>query len=148
MGGPPWWQGRFVAGGYRPTLARQAILQVIAKTPGLLSAQEIFPSVRKIYPRVGLATVYRTLDILTRMGVLNRFDFGDGQSRYELITGDNADHHHHLICVGCGRIIDCSDFDEKEYRFIEKLEKELAERHNFRINSHQIHFYGLCEKCR
>lgn len=148
MHGPPWWQGKFMASGYRPTLSRQAILDVIARTPGHLSAQELFPLVRRIYPRIGLATVYRTLDMLTRMGVLNRFDFGDGQNRYELTANDKEEHHHHLICVQCGRIIDYSDFSDKETKFIEELEGGLAERYRFKINSHQIHFYGLCEKCR
>ena len=147
MHGSPWWQGRFMASGYRPTMPRQAILNVVAQNPGHLSAQEVFPLVRRVNPKIGLATVYRTLDILAQMGILNRFDFGDGQSRYELAANDKEGHHHHLVCVGCGRIIDYSDFIEKERKFIEELEGELAERHRFKINSYQIHFYGLCEKC-
>lgn len=148
MRGPPWWQGELKNAGFRLTLPRQAILDVLSGHPEHLSAEEIFFLVHKKYPGVGLATVYRTLDLLTEMDLLSKFDFGDGKSRYELVNRIEKKHHHHLVCVGCGRIIDFSDFIEKEKKFIQELEAELSQKHKFKINSHQICFYGICEKCQ
>jgi Fur family ferric uptake transcriptional regulator len=140
--------GRFRNAGFRLTLPRQAILNVFAKNPRHLTAEEIFLSVHKNYSGIGLATVYRTLDLLTQMGFIFKLDFGDGRSRYELATEAAKQHHHHLICTKCGRIIDFSDFMEKETKFVKRLEVELFKKHKFKINSHQIHFYGLCERCQ
>ena len=148
MVGPPWLYDRFRNAGFRLTLPRQAILNVFAENPKHLSAEEIFLLVHKNYPGIGFATVYRTLDLLTQMGLIFKFDFGEGRSRYELASETAKQHHHHLICAKCSRIIDYSDFMEEEIEFIKGLEAELSKKHKFKINSHQIHFYGLCERCR
>ncbi len=148
MVGPSWLHNRLRNAGFRLTLPRQAILNVFAKNPKHLSAEEIFLSVHKNYPGIGFATVYRTLDLLTQMGLIFKFDFGDGRSRYELASEAIKGHHHHMVCSRCGRIIDYSDFMEEEIEFIKGLETELSKKHKFKINSHQIHFYGLCERCR
>jgi len=148
MIGPPWLYDRLRNAGFRLTLPRQAILNVFAENPKHLSAEEIFLSVHKNYPGIGFATVYRTLDLLTQMGLIFKFDFGEGRSRYELASKTAKQHHHHLICTRCSRIIDYSDFMEEEIKFIKGLEAELSKKHKFKINSHQIHFYGLCERCR
>jgi Fur family ferric uptake transcriptional regulator len=148
MVGPPWLYDKFRNAGFRLTLPRQAILNVFTKNPKHLSAEEIFLSVHKKYPGIGLATVYRTLDLLTQMGLILKFDFGDRRSRYELASETKKGHHHHMVCSRCGRIIDYSDFMEEEIEFIKRLEAELSKKHKFKINSHQIHFYGLCEKCQ
>jgi len=148
MVGSPWLPRRFRNAGFRLTLPRQAILNVFAENPKHLSAEEIFLSVHKNYPGIGLATVYRTLDLLTQMGLILKFDFGDGRSRYELASGAIKEHHHHMVCTRCGRIIDYGDFMEQEVEFMKGLEAELSKKHKFKINSHQIHFYGLCERCR
>ncbi len=81
-----WLHGRFRKVGFRLTLPRQAILKVFAENPKHLSAEEIFLSVHENYPGIGFATVYRTLDLLTQMGLIFKFDFGDGRSRYELAS--------------------------------------------------------------
>jgi len=143
-----WCHRRFKDEGFRLTIPRQAILDVFSKNPKHLSAEEIFLLVHRNYPGIGLATVYRTLDLLTQMGIIFKFDFGDGRSRYELADEATKGHHHHLICIRCGRIIDYSDFMEKEEKFTKELETELSQKYKFKINSHQIHFYGLCGKCQ
>ena len=147
-GGPPWWSGRFRGCGCRITIPRQAIIDLLSSSSKHLSAEDIYLSVHKTYPTIGLTTVYRTLELLEQMGLIHKFDFGDGRARYELVEGPNKEHHHHLICTGCGRVIDYTDFVDEELKLIKQVEKTLAKRHNFNINSHQIHFYGLCSKCR
>lgn len=146
-GGPPWLCGKFRGGGYRLTIPRQAILETLSRTSNHLSAEEIYLSVHKIYPAVGLTTVYRTLELLEQMGMVYKFDFGDGRARYELAEGPNARHHHHLVCTTCSRIIDYEDFIEDEVKVLTQVEQALSKKYNFKITTHQMHFLGLCDKC-
>ncbi len=151
-GGPPWLCGlhsRFRNCGYRLTSPRQAILEVFASTNKHLSAIDVYRQVHKIYPGIGLTTVYRTLELLANMGMLFRFEFGDGKTRYELAEGPGGQrHHHHLICMNCGRVIDYTDFIDEEIELLNQTEKGLSKKYNFKITHHQIHFYGLCERCK
>ena len=148
-GSPAWWHGRFRGYGYRLTLSRQAILNVLGRTSKHLSAEEIYLEVHKIHPSSGLSTVYRTLELLVQVGLVFKFDFGDGRTRYELIRNlEGQDHHHHLVCISCNRIIDYTDFIEDETSSLEKTEKGLSDKYNFKIMKHMVRFQGLCDKCR
>jgi Fur family ferric uptake transcriptional regulator len=147
--GPGWWHGRFRGYGYRLTLSRQAIFEVLSRTSKHLSAEEIYFEVHKIYPSCGLSTVYRTLELLTQVGLVFKFDFGDGRARYELVESRRKEkHHHHLVCTGCGRVIDYTDFIDEEIELLKKTEKGLSKKYNFQIEDHIIQFYGLCDKCQ
>lgn len=148
--GPVWWHGRFRGCGYRLTLSRQAILDVLGKTSKHLSAEEIYLEVHKIHPSSGLSTVYRTLELLIQVNLVFKFDFGDGRARYELARssqGQNG-HHHHLVCVSCNRVIDYTDFIEEEIELLKRIEKGLSDKYNFKIIRHMIRFHGLCDKCK
>jgi Fur family transcriptional regulator, ferric uptake regulator len=147
--GNPWIQQRLVEEGLRITEARKVILSILNKTLEHLSAEDIYFIVRGINPSIGFATVYRTLDLLTRIGIIQKFDFGDGKARYELIEGmAKKTHHHHLICTKCRKIIDYTDFIDEERELIKKTEESLTKKYRFEIKSHIIHFYGLCEDCK
>jgi Fur family transcriptional regulator, ferric uptake regulator len=147
--GKPWIRQRMIEEGLRFTEARRVILDILSKSSQHLSAEDIYFTVRGINPSVGFATVYRTLDVLTKMGLVQKFDFGDGKARYELIEVSRKDaHHHHLVCTKCTKIINYTDFVEEEKELIKKIEQELAKKHRFDIKNHIIHFYGLCENCK
>ena len=146
--GPPGWKGRFRGCGHRFTIPRQAIIETLEKTSEHLSAEDIYLKVHKQYPNIGLTTVYRTLEVLAQMRLVFKFDFGDGRARYELSHSDSKkDHHHHLVCTSCNRIIDYTDFINEEVELLNKTEKALSKKFNFKISNHLIQFYGLCEKC-
>jgi len=113
-----------------------------------MSAKEIYAALYKMYPGLGLTTVYRTLDLLVQTGLINKFTFGGGQNRYEFKSGKKKEHHHHLICTKCGRIIDYNDFIDEELELVKKTEQALARKHNFTVLDHNIEFYGRCEKCK
>ena len=147
-GGPSWWQGRFRGYGYRLTMPRKIILDVLSGQARHLSADEVYMAVRRIYPAIGLTTVYRTLDLLARMGLVTKLEFGDGRSRYELTAGPRNRHHHHLICIKCGRVKDYSDFIDDEVEFLSMIGKALFKKYNFEIKAHQLQFYGLCDRCQ
>lgn len=143
------WHKRFNRQGLRLTIPREAVIQALSTSGKHLSAEDIYMAVHQEYPAIGLTTIYRTLDILIRMGVVLKFDFGDGRSRYELTEAySEKKHHHHLICTGCSRIIDYMDFLDDELELIKKTEKALSKKYNFQITGHMMQFYGLCDDCR
>ncbi|MBL7068313.1 MAG: transcriptional repressor [Candidatus Omnitrophica bacterium] len=146
--GPPWWHGRFRGGGYRMTIPRETIVNVLSKTSKHLSAEDVYMAVHKIHSNIGLTTVYRTLELLVQMGLVFKFDFGDGRARYELSEGPKGErHHHHLVCTSCGRVIDYTDFIDEEIELLNQTEKGLSKKYNFNITSHLIQFYGQCNGC-
>jgi len=142
------WRPRFRKHVSRWTLARDAILKLLSRTSKHMSAKEIYKTLLKAYPGIGLSTVYRTLDFLSQMDFVNKLDIGDGQSRYEFRSGERDEHHHHLICTNCGKIIDYSDFLDVELDLVRRMEKNLAKKYDFIIQNHNIDFYGLCKNCQ
>ncbi len=142
------WRNRFKGRVSRWTAPREAILKLLSRTKKHMSAKEIYASLYKMYPGIGLTTVYRTLDLLERTGFLDRYTFGDGQNRYEFNPGGEKEHHHHLVCTKCGKIIDYSDFINEELALVKKTELLLEEKYNFVVHSHNIEFYGICKDCQ
>ena len=134
---------RFREKHYKVTPQRQIILQVCAEhLEEHLSAEDVYSLLRAESPDIGLATVYRTLEMLEELGFLHRIEFGDGKSRYELATGDSAHSHHHLICLSCGTVIEFGD------DLMETLESFVSRTADFQITDHQVKFYGYCRECR
>ena len=148
MRGPHRFRRRYRNHFTRWTAPREAILDLLQRTSKHMSAKEIYASLYRIYPGIGLTTIYRTLDLLDRKGLINKFTFGDGQSRFELKSEEKKEHHHHIICSKCGKIIDYSDFLEEELELVRKTEKQLSKKYDFKVLGHNIEFYGLCEKCK
>jgi len=148
MPGPHKFRHRFEGHVSRWTMPREAILEFLSRSSKHMSAKEIYASLYNTYPRMGLTTVYRTLDLLARMGIITKLTLGDGQSRYEFKSSEKKDHHHHLICTICGRIINYSEFLDEELSLIKKTEERLAKKYNFLIQDHNIEFFGLCNECK
>jgi Fur family ferric uptake transcriptional regulator len=134
---------KFREGQYKLTLQRQIVLQAfLDHQDEHLSAEEVHSMLRQKDNEIGLATVYRTLELLSELGVLKKMDFGDGRSRYE-ITLDTAIHqHHHLICLKCGKVKEFAD------DLLEVLETDISVKENFAIVDHQLKFYGYCLECQ
>ena len=128
---------------YKMTPQRKVVLQILLEHPGEhLSAEDVYGYLRKDDSEIGLATVYRSLELLAEIGILQKIEFGDGCSRYEVNNTDpNSHHHHHLICRKCGKVI---EFEED---MLEQLEKDIEEKQGFIVEDHQVKFYGLCREC-
>lgn len=127
--------------GLKSTHQRDDIVETFLKTKSHISVEEILQEVRKKNPKIGYATVYRTMKLLTECGLAFERHFGDGQTRYEHLPDENS-HHDHLICTKCGRIV---EFENKR---IEQLQKEVAEKMGFKVVNHKLELYGLCKNCR
>lgn len=146
--GSQWWHGKVKDCGYRITAGREAIIEALSVTYDHLSAEDVYSRIHDRYPNVGLTTIYRTLDMLVNAGLVFKFDFGDGKARYELTEGPKgAHHHHHLVCTGCKRVIDYTDFIDDELELLRRTEKGLSDKYRFRIDNHLIQFYGKCTEC-
>ena len=139
---------RFASHSSRLTAPREAILKYLSRSSKHMSAKEIYNYLHRSYPGIGLSTVYRTLDLLAKMGIVAKLSIGDGQRRYEFKTEEKDEHHHHLICTICGKIINYSEFLDEELDLIRKTEEKLAKKYNFIIQDHNIEFLGICEKCK
>lgn len=125
--------------GFKLTRSRLVILQVLADAPDHLKVAEVHRRARAIDSQVGLASVYRTMELLDRLGLVRRVHVGHRHRHY----APAADGHgHHLVCRGCGRVVEFSDCQ------VERLARTLARRTRFLIEGHSIELYGRCPDCR
>jgi Fur family ferric uptake transcriptional regulator len=127
------------ARGLKATRQREAIIREFFKSAGHVSVEELHHRVQKKQPRVGYATVYRTLRLLLACGLAHEGKFGNGGKLYEPRQGQG--HHDHLICVQCGQIV------EFTAETIESLQKEVAHKKGFTLLHHKLELYGHCRKC-
>jgi Fe2+ or Zn2+ uptake regulation protein len=132
-------QRAFRAQGLRLTHSRRAILQVVATTTAHLQIAEVHRQAARIAPGIGLASVYRTIDLLDRLGLVKRVHIGHRHRHYAPAI---EEHGHHLVCSGCGRVVEFSDCR------VEGLARVLARRTRFVIEGHSIELYGRCPDCR
>ena len=131
------------------TLPRQVILQVLDSDRKYMTVEEVFLQVHEDYPGIGLATVYRTLNLLAEMGLVTKFEFGEGKARYELTDrGQKEKHNHLLVCSNCYRVIKYSEFSDEEKKLYGDIEKKLEAVYDFAIKRHVVQYYGLCTECR
>lgn len=129
--------------GYKLTTQRRAILDVIVENQDKhLSPEEIYDIVKKKYPEIGIATVYRTLQLLEKLNIIYRLNFDDGYNRYELNYDSENHHHHHLICLKCGKVM------EVKLDLLENLENEIENENGFKIVDHNVKFFGYCADCQ
>ncbi len=128
---------------HRLTPQREAVIEVLLDNADAhLSAENIFLQTKQNYPDIGLATVYRTLELLENFGLIHRFDYGDGQSRYEVNLSAEGHYHHHLICVNCGEIGEYKD------DLLDEIEEKIARETGFVVTDHCLRLFGLCSKCQ
>ena len=131
--------------GYKMTPQRKEILKIFVEHDQghHMSAEDVYGILQRDGSEIGLATVYRALDLLTELGILVKVEFGDGCTRYELNTADpNVHHHHHLICLKCKKVI---EFEED---LLDELEADIAKKSGFQILNHEVKFFGYCKDCR
>ncbi|RLK63222.1 transcriptional repressor [Atopobacter sp. AH10] len=136
-------QKQLQSSSYKLTPQRQMTLQVLLeKDDSHMSAEEIYIQLKKKYPSIGLATVYRTLDILTELGVVYKVTFEDGISRYDLKMEGNEHFHHHLLCLECGRVEEIAD------DLLTDIEPLVEQEFQFKILDHRLTFHGICHDCQ
>lgn len=122
----------------KSTRQRDVIARTFFNTQEHLTIEELLALAREENPRIGYATVYRTLKLLTECGLAAHRRFGDGQAVYE--TTDEDEHHDHLICIECQHVL---EFENEQ---IERLQEKVARSFGFTLVKHKLELYGLCAK--
>lgn len=132
--------------GLKVTTQRVLVLDVLSSCPDRhLTAEEIYELVKVDYPEIGLATVYRTIQLLLELHLIDRINLDDGFVRYEigdLRESETRHHHHHLICLRCGKVLSFQD------DLLEELEDKIQNTMGFSVTDHEVKLYGYCEECR
>ena len=124
--------------GHKITPQRLAIAKILAKSEGHPSVENIHGQIKKDFPTMSLATVYRNILLIKSLGEVLEIGFPDGSNRYD---GNRPYPHPHVICIRCKKIID-PDLDS-----LDKMKKEVAEETNFKILNHRLDFFGICSDC-
>lgn len=122
------------------THQREAVASAIFYSEEHLSVDDIEAALRGNEVHVGKATVYRTLDLLVRAGLVDEHDFGEGFRRFEPLSART--HHEHLICTSCGKVV---EFTSER---IERMKALIADEHGFRHHHHRLDIYGVCRDCQ
>ena len=130
--------GKLSEQGYRLTPQRMMVLAAIEDSDDHISAEEIYAQVITKYPHVNISTVYRTLELLKRLGLVTETDLGGGRVRYH--PADKG-HHHHLVCQECGKIIDLDEL------VLSSLRSTLLREYQFSADLRHMAIFGRCEKC-
>jgi Fur family transcriptional regulator, ferric uptake regulator len=125
--------------GIRKSLRRSQVLDVFAKCERHVTVNELVQLVHKKYPKIGIATVYRTLKLLCESGIARGIEFHNGTVRYEHDFGH--EHHDHLVCLNCGAFVEISNSR------IEEEQNRIAKEHGYALQKHKMILYGVCPKC-
>lgn len=131
--------------GYKLTTQRRVVFEILVEKENThLSPEEIYEFVKDKNPEIGLATIYRTLQIFEQLNLVYKINFNDGCYRYEIVNFiDEEQHrHHHLICEKCGKIIEVKE------DLLSPLEEMIEKEYDFEIHNHSLKFSGLCSKCK
>ncbi|MDQ0175054.1 ferric iron uptake transcriptional regulator [Bacillus chungangensis] len=127
---------------YKLTPQREATLRVLLENEeDHLSAEDVYLLVKEKSPEIGLATVYRTLELLNELNVVDKINFGDGVSRYDLRQEGATHFHHHLVCIECGAV------DEIKEDLLEDVEEIVERDWKFKVKDHRLTFHGICYRC-
>ena len=119
---------------------RAAILEILRHHPHPLTNREIMAALPK--GECDLATIYRSMHLLEKMGMVKRFDFGDGAARFELVGEGDDGHHHHLVCTRCSEVVEIDEC------FPDEIEKRIAAENGFKAVTHKLEFFGICPDCQ
>ena len=131
--------------GLKVTNQRLLVLEALAACPDRhLTAEEIYEIIKTDCPEIGLATVYRTIQLLLELQLIDRINLDDGFVRYEIGNGKEGGtkhRHHHLVCRKCGRVISFQD------DLLEELEDKIVKTTGFQVMDHEVKLYGYCKEC-
>jgi Fur family ferric uptake transcriptional regulator len=131
--------GALERAGYQATPNRRLVAELVAATGGHFTAAELLERGRRERVNIGRATVFRALELLTSLHVVERLDLPSGSHAY--VVCDPNEHHHHLVCSTCGRSEDVADGE------LARLVDEIGQRNGYRIESHRLELFGTCPSC-
>ncbi len=125
--------------GVRVTNQRTLLFEIIRRGRGHLDADEVYHQARQRYPRLSLSTVYRTLQLFKKLGLVEELHFDETHHHYEVKPSNE---HHHLVCLGCGKVI------EFRYPLSRHIKMNVPEAKDFEVADTEIRMTGYCSRCR
>lgn len=133
---------QLAAKGYKLTSQRDATLRILLENEqDHMSAEEVYLKVRARFPKIGIATVYRALELLCELHIVEKMNFGDGVARYDLRNDEHEHMHHHMICSQCGEVREIKE------DWLQLLEKKLEKEYGFTVTDHRLDFIGSFQSC-
>ena len=125
---------------FKITNPRKVVIDTLLNMDGHhCTVEELYDEISKNHPNIGVATVYRTINMLYELRLVAKLDLLDGVDRYEILTRDH--HHHHLVCDKCGKTMEVME------DYLDPLEEMISKKYNFKIHSHFVKFSGICKEC-
>lgn len=132
-----------IAGKYKLTQQREVIFHTLNSYTGQhLSTEDIYEIVHEQYPKIGLATIYRTMELFSSLNIVQKLDFGDGCQRYELYSPHQ---HHHLLCISCGKIIEIKGSIANA---LHTAMTAMTAMTDFSVLNYQLYIHGYCKNCQ
>lgn len=129
--------------GFKLTTQRKSVLDAMLEHSGEhMTVEQIYQIVKKNNPEIGLATVYRTIQLFHDLKIIDEFNLNDGFIRYEMGSFNQGHRHHHLICEKCQKVIEVED------DMLDTLEQTCLTKYNFEVKNHIVKVYGICQQCR
>lgn len=129
--------------GYRFTKQRRMVFDILASAEGEhLTAEEVYNIAKQKNSNIGIATVYRTLQMLEELELIRKDYLGTGVVRYELSAKEGEHAHHHMVCVGCGNILEAKE------DFMDTIEEMIQMNYEFKVIDHNVKFMGYCKSCQ
>jgi Fur family ferric uptake transcriptional regulator len=129
----------FEDAGYQTTPSRRLLAELVAGSQGHFSAADLMDRARQRRAKVGRATIFRALELLTSLHVVERLDLPNRSHAYVMCDPD--EHHHHLVCSRCGRSVDVADGE------LARLVDEIGRRNGYRVETHRLELFGICPLC-
>lgn len=135
--------GKLKVAGYKLTPQREiTVATLIENQAKLLTAEEIFMAAKSKNPSIGLATVYRTLDLLDELSIVNKKQFHDGLTRYELFISSNKVQPYYLVCSSCGKV------QEVKGDMFSNVSSYIQDKYQFIVKVQDVTFHGVCDNCQ
>lgn len=126
--------------GLKYSKKRAAIIEYFIKADRHYTVEQLYNEIKEIVPNIGYSTIYRTLRLLVDCGMARTHHFGETDTRFELVHKEQ--HHDHLVCEKCGRIIEFTN------NGIEKFQNAVAKKHNFLVKNRELQIFGVCKRCQ
>ncbi len=140
-------EGQLREHGVKLTVPRQLIINILEKEEEYVSADDIYVKVRETHPNIGLATVYRTLQLLEEISLVHKLETGDGKARFKLFGESERNERLLFVCAGCGRTTVVDELTEEERLALDAMERRGRAAESFRSVQRTVQFYGYCTSC-
>ncbi len=133
---------------FRMTKPREVVLSVLSSRKGHLTAEEIFEVAKKLYPSIGFASVYRSLRLFEKNGIVESVSFGSRRKKHYQLKGRRTKAKIHLVCTNCAKIKDFSERNKEVKRFLNEIKEVLYNKYKFKLSSIEMQIFGDCEECK